>query len=330
MFANHEQRTFDLQGKCLSRYMLAQRLGRSVAVVGALAGSDDAGTTFTPPCGQFKYEYTPVANLTTLDVKVKNSIHADVAIWFNYTNRNLSVDLGYDLWARSHDEIDIRELCGECPNLCDCQNTDVWVLKGDSQVYGFAQGDRVVDVCNPNFAIPLSPSESRATINGPAPVLDGAVLDNPELAWGNLSGNELHREELFTDPVGGIQVSTSVDPVYFNCADIDLCARPIGISNKVWTNIQWTWDLDNDCNPLRCKPFLGLGGEVEFGVVRNEACGDCSSSSSSCNRCSSSSSSSCGTISCPSSSSCGPCEGDYPKVAASQWGIWLKGGLNFE
>jgi len=330
MFDNHEQRTFDLIDKELSRFMLAQRVGQRFAPsVGAMAaGATTAAATV--PCGQFKYEFTPVANLTTLDIKVKNALQADVAIWFNYTNRRFSADLGYNLWARSHDEIEVREKCHECPNLCDRDNTDTWVLKGCTQVYGFVDGATVgagcpvvVGGCNPNFAVPLSPSASDATITS------CGTLDNPELAWGNLSNDETARVSLQVLPsnLSGVgQVSTSNSPVYIQCEDIDLCARPRGISNKVWANLQWTWDLDRDCNPLRCKPFLGLGGEVEFGVTNND-CGagsDCAStctSSSSCvNPCSSS-----------SSADCGPCaNADRISVAASQWGVWLKGGLNFE
>jgi hypothetical protein len=327
MFDNKEQRTFDLVGNELSRFMLAARVGQPFAIsAGAMAAGDTIADA-TVPCGQFKYEYTPVANLTTLDIKVKNALQADIAIWLNYTNRRFSADLGYNLWARSHDEIIVRENCNDCPNICDRANRDTWVLKGCTQEYGFIDGATVggdapcpviAGACNANFAVPLSPSASTATITS------CGALDNPELAFGNLTGNALARAELFVDPQALVgQVSTSNSPVYIRCEDIDLCARPRGISNKVWANLQWTWDLDRDCNPLRCKPFLGLGGEVEFGIT-NSDCGDdcgstCESSSSCANPCSS------------SSSSCGPCgNSDRISVAASQWGIWLKGGLNFE
>lgn len=328
MFANHEQRTFDLKGKCLSRYMLAAREGVQVAVVGALAGLDQQ-EEFITPCGQFKYEYQPVANLTTLDIKVKNGLHADVAVWFNYTNNNLSVDLGYDLWARTHDEIEVRENCQQCPNLCDDINQDVWVLKGTAQMYGFVDRNLTsTDNCNPNFAIPLSASQTGSMDNcgvftSGATITSGADLDNPLPGWGNLSGNELEREPLYDSPTStSNQVDISVSPNYINCENIDLCARPKAVSNKVWTNVQWTWDLDRDCNPLRCKPFLGIGGEVEFGVVKNPADCDCSSCPTTC------------TTTCPSytcDTSCCPCDSDnYPSIAASQWGIWIKGGMNFE
>lgn len=329
LFENREQRTFDLQGKCLSRFMLAAREGAQVAPIGAIAGSENGGETFTTPCGQFKYEYAPVANLTTLDVRVKSSLQADIALWLNYTNRNLSVDLGYNFWGRAHDEGRAVQTCDDCPTICDPEFRDVWVLKGEAQMYGFIRNNREGEnVCLLN-AIPLSPSESGATITSGAipPLLGESPLDNAQLAWGNLRGDELNRTELFDAPFDGEQVLTSVDPVYINCGDIDFCARNKGISNKIWTNIQYTWDLDRDCNPLRCKPFLGLGGEVEFGVVgSSDDCYDCCSTSSSCCP----SSSSCFNP-CSSSTSCGPCvDAHYPKVAASQWGIWLKGGMNFE
>jgi len=323
LFENHEQRTFDLVDKDLSRFMLAQRVGRPFAIsAGAMAAGDDVDAV-TVPCGQFKYEYSPVANLTTLDIRVKASLQADIALWLNYTNRNMSVDLGYNLWARSHDEIRVDEVCGcapECANLCDPSSKDTWVLKGDSQVYGFVQERDMFGLdCNPNYAVPLSPSQSRATITGGAPVFEGQALDNQDLAWGNLNNDELNREPLFTDPVDGIQVNTSNSPIYLRCEDIDLCARNRGISNKVWTNLQYTWDLDGDCNPMRCKPFLGLGAEVEFGKMHDDGC----DLSSTCTP----------STSCPSTVQCTEsCIDDCGRVnvAVSQWGIWLKGGMNFE
>lgn len=319
MFPNREQRTYDLQAKELSRFMLAAREGANVAVVGALAGSLDNGTTFSTPCGQFKYEYTPVANLTTFDIRVRNSIQLDMALWFNYTNNNLSVDLGYNLWFRACDRIDMVEDCKQCPNLCSPENQDVWVLKGDAQVYGFV--DRgLATGCDADFAIALSASQTGTGNGTGATITKGADLDNPQPAWGNLDGNELDRERLYTAPTGGEQVDISVSPIYLQCCDIDFQTRNKALSNKVWTNIQWTWDLDRNCNPLPCMPFLGIGAEVEFGKTDPE-CKECSLPSTCC------------VDPCVEQPVCPTfidCDRDCIKLAVSQWGIWLKGGINFE
>ncbi len=327
MFANREQRTYDLVGKELSRFMLAAREGAATAVVGALAGSTNDGQTFTTPCGQFKYEYSPVANLTTFNISVKNPIQLDMALWLNYTNRNLSVDLGYDLWLRACDKVSVLEECKQCNTLCNDCNQDVWVLKGDAQAYGFVQGGRVVaNGCDPELAIALSFSQTGTSCGVGATITSGSTLDNAEPAFGNLEDDELNREQLFTQPIGGTQVETSVSPIYINCKDIDFCPRNKGISNKIWTNIQWTWDMDRNCNPLRCEPFLGIGAEVEFGKIDAE-CGDCSKSCSSSSSCPDicqkiKSKSSCSTV----HKCCEKCI----SVTPSQWGIWFKGGVNFE
>jgi len=329
LFDNHEQRTYDLKGKELSRYMLAQRVGRPFAISeGVMATSDDEGETFSVPCGQFKYEFSPVANLTTLDIRVKGTVQADMALWLNYTNNNLSVDLGYNFWLRSCDRIRVDEACGacapECANLCDQASKDTWVLKGTAQVYGFAQGRDLFDQdCNPNYAVALSTSQTGTGRGIGATITNGAPngIDNPALAWGNLNGNELDREPLFAAPQDGEQVSTSNSPIYLRCQDIDICARNKGTSNKIWTNLQWTWDLDRDCQPLRCKPFLGLGAEIEFGKTDAD-CNECTSISSvSCP---------CPCDEIPPVTTCTPCEESCLQVAVSQWGLWLKGGMNFE
>jgi hypothetical protein len=93
-------------------------------------------------------------------------------------------------------------------------------------------------------------------------------------------------------------------------SDIDYeNARSKGMSHKVFGHVSYAW-MDRDV-----VPFIGIGGEGEFG--RNEKCS--SSCASTCaNSCSSTS---CSTSSC--SKSC--CK----FASLSQWGVWIKGGVSF-
>ena len=98
LFNAREERTFDLIGKPNSRYMLAAQMGPNTQSL-----QNASGTLAT---NQFANEYTPVANLTTFDVKVNVGVQADIVAWFNYTNYGWSVDVGYNFFGRSKDNYD--------------------------------------------------------------------------------------------------------------------------------------------------------------------------------------------------------------------------------
>lgn len=72
-----------------------------------------------------------------------------------------------------------------------------------------------------------------------------------------------------------------------------------GISHKVFTHFSYNWYENEDW-----IPYLGLGGEVEFGpsCSNNDSDASCSTSSNDCN---------------------------CINTAASTWGIWVKGGFSF-
>ncbi len=146
MFKNSQKRCFDLCGKPLSRYMLAEEMTGRIA--------DNLESTVAPnpaPSAQFTGKFAPVANFTGLNVDVSVGINADIVLMSNYTCGNWSWDLGYNFWGRSCEKIRID--C-ECPEF----EENKWVLKGDAQVYGFRQ--------NNLDPIALSASMNKATING--------------------------------------------------------------------------------------------------------------------------------------------------------------------
>lgn len=347
LFKSKEKHTLDVSGKPLSRYMLLERLG--TPIIGALADGADGDN----PSAQFKYEYAPLANLSTFDVKVSIGAQADVALWLNYSGRHFSWDIGYDFFGQSCSKLSRHNSCsssscGSCSsssscggcssstscgcsttscgcstsvvcgaNLCDDSQENTWAFKGDAQVYGFdtnGETDQPTD-CAP-FAIPLSATENEATIfSGTNAFVTGSSpnggVDNPELAWGDRTapGAEptVARHELFNsiDLVAQEQINSSFDPIFVGCCDLDFCTTGRPISNKLWTHLNYTWE--------RCdwRPYLGIGGEVEFGATEDDDCGSsCGGCSSSCNPC---------NVSCSDCFDCG----------VSQWALWLKGGVSF-
>ena len=104
LFKAREERTFDLKGKPNSRYMLAAQMGLNNQ---GLIGNPIFGI---PASNQFTGVYTPVANLTTLDIRVSTGVQADIVAWFNYTRCGWSWDLGYNFFGRSKEQFD----CIQC------------------------------------------------------------------------------------------------------------------------------------------------------------------------------------------------------------------------
>ncbi len=312
-----EQRTFDLCGRPNSRYMLAEKMGRPVNFLTAASTSaTTAPAGAVAPIAQFKGVFTPVANLTTLDVHVRASIQADVVAMFNFTTSSWGFDVGYNFWGRSCEKITIRNRPTSecCPNLCT-DPVDSWALKGDAQVFGFLvqTGSTELSTDEP---VALSATECGSTIHKGTNVdadstacvgvdaLQNCGVDNPEFAYGD--GIRLTHDINFSDEAN--HINTSLEPKFINCCDINL-ARTRGISHKIFLNANHTWDKDG------WTPYLGIGGSVEFGKHSSDT--SCETAFPDC-------SAPCDPTACCDTkcSNCLDC-------AVSQWSLWLKGGLNF-
>jgi hypothetical protein len=301
-----QTRTFDLKGKPNSRYMLAEQLGTPVNNLwGAPAQGSVANATV--PAAQFKNAYAPVANLTTLQVKVSSALQADVTALLNYTSCGLSVDVGYNLWARTCEKISLCRKSGPTR----LESGTVWALKGDSRVYGFPAADAVSPAPGP---VALSATQSLATINSGtnAPLNSNlnAGVDNPQFAFFTNVNDE---DQLVVAPGdnGGplTQLQTSNDPIFLSNANIDFNgARTKGLSNKIFAHLSYTW-----CECEDIVPFIGIGGKAEFGPRHGEP--------------------SCATSNCvinvnaqlPQCSDCSSCQ----RCNLSEWGVWIKGGVFF-
>lgn len=298
LFKAQQKRTFDLVGKPLSRYMLAQKLGANNtapylygnATEGALFCSTnvDLGNPILSN-SKFAHEYTPVANLTTLCVDVTTDVQVDWVAMATYARNNFTWDIGYELWYRGCENIKPR-------NWQDALLEEhVWALKGDAHVFGF--GECTDAPFTDGQAVALAATEQSATLfSGTNAGLTNTYInpgiDAPQFAFG---GDSRPAATAFTTLSGTTAqtqaIFTSIQPVFITSNDIDICsARTKGFSNKFFTHVNYFWD--DSC----LHPFIGLGGMVEFGSNNKTWC----ASKHTCQLC-----------------------------TLSQWGVWIKGGVFF-
>ena len=301
MFDSDQTRCFDLWCKPLSRYMLAER----VDALNRDDGLAEFGDPTHMPATVFNNLFSPVANITKFNVDVNVGANADIVAMFNYTSCGWSWDFGYNFWGRSCEKIK-RENC--CSNFKE----NTWALKGDSQVFGF-------DGTNADTPHALSATMNTATIHngnnfGPNGVTPGSAaeehgMQNPGIDFPFLAGfGTTPQEQLFADRgVGNLPINTSIPPVFIKFSDINFVGTQ-GISNKVFTHVGYTWINREDY-----IPFLGFGAEVEFGQNESERCNSCQSTCE---------------IAC--NTGCDDdLNGDCFRCSLSQWGVWIKAGLQF-
>ncbi len=301
LFKAKQKRTFDLKKgttqKPLSRYMLAQKISTpatGLASSGANPGDQNEGDVIVAT-QQFKNEFAPVANFSTQDVKVDISVQGDVVAMFNYTSRGFSWDVGYNLWARSCEDIELRD------KDCETFPEKTWALKGNAQLIGFAADD-VNAAIVVNDPIGLAATQSNATITqGTNPIDDftNSGIDNFAFAQAFVAGSNTQflkfQPTALDDPNNNIR--TSVPPIFITAEDLDLSgAETKGISHKIFTHVNYTWVDREDW-----IPYVGVGGEVEFGQNDSDTKTTDNTSCDSCLRCS-----------------------------LSKWGLWLKGGVSFD
>ncbi len=317
LFGARQQRTFDLCCKPNSRYMLAEKVGIPVKNLRASSASGRQDNLNVTPSAQFKNEFAPVANLTTMNVRVNVPAQGDVVAMFNFSWNQWSFDIGYNFWGRACEKIECLA-CDQncCPSLCDPLEENTWALKGDAHVYGFANTG-VGDFIEANDPIALSATQSKATIcsgtSGDTDKKENKNIDNPlfALEYGS------NTERLLCVRSGSDQIKTSANPVFLTCEDVNF--QPTrGTSHKIFAHFSYDWERDN------WAPYLGIGGFGEFGQTS-----DCCCVKTSCKPCDTSCDTSCNTT-CNTGceTSCDPCRSCL-SCALSQWGVWVKGGFSF-
>ena len=291
MFNTQQIRSFDLKGADNSRYMLAQLMTRNI--------TDQLNGDMIIPNDQFNKVLTPLANITTLPVKVSVLQQADVSVLFNYKGRNWEFDFGYNFWTRKPETVEILE-----DSECNLLNQFDWGVKGDAQLFGFRDGD--------DFPVPLSATQNNATVTGgfnfPERTLGEGItnprIDNPKPAFSDIT-------DLMAAPGGVEQINTSIQPKILSTKDLAPCRSSThGVSNGIFGHLNYTWWSD-DCWYV---PYFGFGGKIELCPEKPDK--------------------SCPTL-CTHNpiigpSPCGTCDDEsLLQTGLSQWCIWLKGGLTF-
>jgi len=328
MFKNSQRRCFDLCGKPLSRYMLAARVDAENVI--------DLEGNGIPADAIFSFEFAPVANITTFDVDVSVGVNADIALWLNYTCGAWSWDFGYNFWARSCEKI--RFANDDCDNPCNLNTfaENTWVLKGDSQVFGFMSADSAIQFAND--PIPLSASMSAATITG-GDNFGRVGVTQEQIAAGRanpginfpqpatVDGVVVNTQRTTTPGFAELQINTSIQPVFIKQEDINF-ARIKGISNKLFYGITYTWLDGDECDWM---PYAGTGFEVEWASTNHSGCkDDCDTScddNTSCGRkndCDNDCKSDCDDD-CDDNKTFGDCV----KCGLSQWGVMARFGVAF-
>ena len=338
MFENTQKRTFDLRNKPNSAYMLAARFGENPAdsdqivsstVTAALNASPPVDTV-TVQTKQFALEYQPIANLSTINVKVSVPVHADVSLMLNYRCGQTSWDWGYNFWARSCENLSCAKACTD-GSILDPAQKNSWGLKGDARMFGYSNPDGMGSAPLVNYAvIPLSATQSSADIRQGsnqialanvvnradavsagilipnATTVDNEIdnnsnIDNREFAY---QGPAATAAGAFNNPTAAAAatssnfVQTSNGPVLLNQNNLSY-ARAKSSSHTFFSSMSYEWN--GEC----WSPYIGFGKAVEWGTTD-----DCTSSSSSEKS---------------KDSLCGPCR----SCAVSQWSIWIKGGVSF-
>lgn len=319
LFKTRQERTFDLVGKPLSRYMLAEKMGSDI--VSSLQAEDS-----TAPTAQFKDVITPVANITTFNVDVSVGAQLDLLAMFRYEYESacggyMTWDLGYNFYLRSCEKIRF-----ECNDSCFGFEEKSWALKGDAQVYGFDIGPNTQEAGSPIRvfgAIPLSATQSAATINGgtnfgtqgvvdPTAILTAKTnpnIDNPTTAFGdvfNAINVTLRVNSVEDTGSANPPINTSIQPVLLTKSDINFSGTKM-MTHKIFTKWQYNWKDSG-----KWTPYIGWGVEAEIAQKH----GHCNNDDQT-------------VIGCPTD-----CDEDKQKTSCiqcglSQWGMFAQIGVSY-
>ena len=267
LFSARQRRTFDLQNKPFSRYMLIEKL--TTPITNNLKGND------VTPSAQFKTEFLPVANLTNLCIKASSSLQAEITAMSTFVCDNFSWDIGYNFWFRCCEKISLRSVTA-------FENNSKWALKGDAHVFGY---DRGAAGAGPLVgAVALSATQHHATItSGTNFTADHTVaqailnpgVDNAQNSTGDGAGGA-NNNPLSAEPFDmALTIQTSVNPIFLSVCDLDVCTpKTSGLSNSLFTHFSYTWSERPEW-----IPYLGLGGQVEFAhnesSCSTDACDSC-------------------------------------------------------
>ncbi len=256
-------------------------------------GSEQATPSLVAPCNtglSFQNEYAPVAFLTATQVNVSVAVEGDFVATLVHRYKGANFTLGYNYWVRTCDRIYQKNRC--CPLRLESER---WALKGDAQMIGFEEFT--------NNPVRLAATESNATITTGTNLFTDSTsranngIDHPCAAM-------TEAENVVDLPNSVSETKSSNPPVLLTYSDVNFSGTQ-GSSNKIFAHIEYAWDW---CDKL--SGHLGIGGEVEF--TNQDLCQD------DCNV-------GCKKV-CNGCAKPGSCE----FCALNQWGLWIKGSIQFD
>ena len=273
LFTDKQKRSYDLKNKGRgSRYILLQEFSTMSTNLQLGPAGPDAPNQYTG-------RLFPAINKTTLLSKIRINVQADVVLKLAYQHNGFECDIGYNFWTRSKEKL---------INRCSLP-ANRFAIKGDAQVYGFADPD--------DTPVRLNATQSKATINkaqDPGNFVANAEFENRNIdsPVGAFDGNGNDLERLRAEDAGTLglapkQANTSNPPLplLLSDDDIDECSAllPRAISHKLFVHFDHVWRNDE-----RLDPYIGGGVAAEWA--------DTSSKDNS---------------------------------AHSHWALWVKGGLTY-
>lgn len=233
-----EERSFDLAGKPLSRYIFVEQMVGANSLL--TVGGSNVGT-------QFGNVFAPLANVSKQKVDVSFDVQGDVIAKLVYTCHGFNWEIGYNFWGRSCQNMEVA-CCGT-----DGFNSNGWALRGDAHVFGF---DQVA-----GSAIDIAATADGTTAFSVATVLaNNSNIDHP------VTPVVYNTHTLFNLATGGVAIYGSQPPSNIETSYFDLEAGQRSISHKVFTHFNYTW-LSCECY----TPYLGIGASGEFGVTTNHS-----------------------------------------------------------
>lgn len=264
LFRTCQRRSFDLVGLPNSRYMLIEQLDAPIATEGnfLFAGITQASAIKEPM--QYVVEgLLPLINVSTFNVDAGFAVQGDVAFKFSYITSDWDLDLGYEFWGRSKEKICLRS------NSFDERK---YALKGDAFIYGFGANNAAATGLA-NAALALSATESSATIHSGTNTPVGTnfaqnqtqnpKIDAPALAWGGINSVANATDTLQTSPNSASNTATqqnsSNPPIFITASQLTTSGAQGTYTHKIFGNISYAWL--GEC----FSPFIGIGGEAEFG-----------------------------------------------------------------
>ncbi len=172
----------------------------------------------------------PAANVTTKRVESSFKVQGDASLRLLYRACGWAAALGYNVYGRTREKLRFARGC------CDIDGRN-FGIKGTTGVCATVNGSPET----------LTSTQSEARIRTVTDDVDNQAEVTGGLAW---NGVQAFDSEANGEP----------DPVLITPKDLDIERARVAsyITHKVFAHVDYQWE---DCE---CKPYLGVGGGVEF------------------------------------------------------------------